>query len=220
MSEILEVVGLWIEQIVLFLGYPGIALVMLAENLFPPIPSELVMPFAGFLVARGEMNFVGIVVAGTIGSTVGAVALYYLGLWADEPVVRRFARRYGHLFQMTEQDLDRVLSVFDRYGEAVVFFGRLVPLVRSLLSIPAGMHRMPMGRFLLFTTLGSLLWNIILGYAGVLLGANWERILDFISQYQIVTLGLLGTAVLAFILVRFYRSRTRAALEPITGDRE
>jgi membrane protein DedA with SNARE-associated domain len=207
MSEIMHQVGLWIEGIIQFLGYPGIALVMLAENLFPPIPSELVMPFAGFLVADGRMNFGAAVVAGTTGSVLGAVVLYYIGRWADEPVVRRFLRRYGRWIQISEADLDRVLSFFDRYGQPIVFFGRLIPIVRSLISVPAGMHRMPLPTFLLFTLLGSAIWTSLLTYAGVVLGANWESILVYTKRYERFTLLVVVATALVFFGSRLLRAR-------------
>jgi membrane protein DedA with SNARE-associated domain len=197
MTAVLESLRHWIEQIILSLGYPGIALIMLAENLFPPIPSEFVLPFAGFLVAGGQMSFVGVVAAGTLGSVVGAVILYFFGLWAGEPVLRYLVRRYGRWWLLSEADLDRTIQFFERRGEVVVFFARVVPIFRSLISLPAGMSRMPFGKFLLLTTLGSAIWSTILVWAGVLLGANWEQILGFISRYQrlIVVAAVLAAAV-------------------------
>src|SRR5215207_7842356 len=115
MAELLEHIGILIQQIVGALGYPGIFLASFAENLFPPIPSELIMPFGGFLVATGQMSFLGIVVSGTVGTVVGAVVIYYIGRWADERVVRQFLRRYGRYFQTSERDLDRALAIFQKY---------------------------------------------------------------------------------------------------------
>jgi membrane protein DedA with SNARE-associated domain len=194
-----------IERIVLFLGYPGITLTMALECIFPPLPSELVMPFAGFLVGRGFLEFGAVVVAGTLGSTLGALILYYVGFWVNEPVVRRLLRRWGWLLRVSERDLDRALGSFDRYGDAIVFFGRLVPLVRSLISLPAGMHGMPVGRFLLFTALGSAIWTTALAYAGFFLGDNWKLILHYSHQYEqvaVVAVGLLAATLLMIHLVR------------------
>jgi membrane protein DedA with SNARE-associated domain len=170
---------------------------MLVENLFPPIPSEFVLPFAGFLVAGGQMSFLWVVVAGTLGSVGGAVILYFFGLWAGEPVLRYLVRRYGRWWLLSEADLDRTIQFFVRRGDVVVFFARVVPLFRSLISLPAGMSRMPFGKFLLLTTLGSAIWSTILVWAGVLLGANWEQILGFISRYQrlIVVAAVLAAVV-------------------------
>lgn len=199
MSQLLEQVGELIHALILQLGYPGIAVIMLVENLFPPIPSEMVMPFAGFLVGRGEMSFVGVWIAGIVGSVLGALVLYYVGMWASNLVVRRFLRRYGNWIGISEADYDRALRFFERYGDAVVFFGRFIPLVRSLISIPAGAHHMPLPRFLLFTALGSAVWSGVLNYAGVVLGENWEQILTFIDHYQ--TLTIVVIAVVFILLV-------------------
>jgi len=218
-SDILAQVAIWIEQIIVALGYPGIAFVMFIENIFPPIPSEVVMPFAGFALAnRPELglSFVGIVVAGTLGSVLGAVVLYYLGVWLDELVIRRFIRNYGRWFLLSEKDVDKTLSYFDRYGEWVVFFGRLIPIVRSLISVPAGMNRMPLIKFLIFTTLGSAIWTTALAYAGVLLGANWEQVIEWMDQYQKITLVLVAIIVVLFIVWRvraMRRGDTAAAAE-------
>jgi membrane protein DedA with SNARE-associated domain len=218
MTALLDSLRQWIEQIILLLGYPGIALIMLVENLFPPIPSEFVLPFAGFLVAGGRMSFVGVVGAGTLGSVVGAVILYYFGLWAGEPVLRFLVRRYGRWWLLSEADLDRTIQFFERRGEVVVFFARVVPIFRSLISLPAGMSRMPFAKFLLLTTLGSALWSALLVWAGVLLGANWEQILGFISRYQRLILVAAVLAVVVFIgrrLLALRASRaSRAAPSP------
>lgn len=217
MSQLLEQVGELIHALILQLGYPGIAAIMLVENLFPPIPSEMVMPFAGFLVGRDELSFVGIWLAGTIGSVLGAVILYYIGMWASNTVVRRFLRRYGNWIGISEADYDRALRFFERYGDVVVFFGRCVPLVRSLISIPAGAHHMPLPRFLLFTALGSAIWSGILAYAGVVLGENWEQILDFIDHYQTLTLIVIAIGGILLVggwLVFRARGRSRASQEP------
>lgn len=207
MSAIMDKVQEIITAIIMALSYPGIALVMFAENLFPPIPSELVMPFAGFIVGKGEMNLVAVMLAGTIGAVLGALALYYIGMWADETIIRRFIRSYGKFFFISEADIDKTLAFFAKRGEIVVFTGRLIPLVRSLISIPAGMNRMPMGRFLLWTTFGSLIWNGILTYAGIVLGSKWEEVLGLVDRYEKVALGLIGLGLIWFIGNRIIKAR-------------
>ena len=209
LNQIATWVALIIETIVLTLGYPGIALVMLIENLFPPIPSELVMPFAGFLAAQGKMDFTLVIISGTIGAVLGAIALYYFGMWADETIIRRFVRRWGKWFTISETELNIALTFFMRRGEAVVFFGRLIPLIRSLISIPAGMRRMNFGRFLLFTSIGTSLWNLALTLAGSVLGANWKYVLSFLGTYQNVTVAVLGLGVLGFIGWRLWQKRSK-----------
>ncbi len=209
LNQIATWVALIIETIVLTLGYPGIALVMLIENLFPPIPSELVMPFAGFLAAQGKMDFTLVIISGTIGAVLGAIGLYYIGMWADETIIRRFVRRWGKWFTISETELNIALTFFMRRGEAVVFFGRLIPLIRSLISIPAGMRRMNFGRFLLFTSIGTSLWNLALTLAGSVLGANWKHVLSFLGTYQNVTVAVLGLGVLGFIGWRLWQKRSK-----------
>ncbi|GAA5527437.1 DedA family protein [Herpetosiphon gulosus] len=211
MSEIMDKVQEIITAIITALGYPGIALVMFAENLFPPIPSELVMPFAGFIVGKGEMNLVAVLLAGTIGAVLGALALYYIGMWADETIIRRFIRRYGKFFFISEADIDKTLGFFAKYGEIVVFTGRLIPLVRSLISIPAGMNRMPMGRFLLWTTFGSLIWNGLLTYAGIVLGSQWENVLGLVDRYEKVALGIIAVGLIWFVVNRVLKVRRSRA---------
>lgn len=211
MGDLLSNLADTIENIIETLGYPGIALVMFLENVFPPIPSELVMPFAGFLTADGgELNFFGVWIAGTIGSVLGAVVLYYLGWWASDTVVRRFLNRYGRLIAISEKDYDRALHYFDKYGEIIIFVGRLIPIIRSIISIPAGADKMPMPKFLLFTTLGASIWTGILAYAGRVLGDNWEDVIGVVEQYQKVTIvvfAIIGVGVVAFWGRNFLRSR-------------
>lgn len=209
MAEILDQIRIWIEQIISAMGYPGITFVMLVENLFPPIPSEVVMPFAGFLVVDGRFSLPGIILAGTLGSVLGALVIYYIGLWSNERVVRRFIRRWGKYFLLSEDDLDRALNVFDRYGEIIIFVGRLIPIIRSLISLPAGMQRMSMPKFLLFTTLGTAIWSGILGYAGVLLGENWEEILDIVDRYEKATAVVLIVLVVVFVGYRLRDMRRK-----------
>jgi membrane protein DedA with SNARE-associated domain len=207
MSELIDALSTWISDTIESLGYVGIALIMLLENLIPPIPSELVMPFGGFLVAEGRMSFVGLVAAGTIGAVLGALALYGIGMWAGEPLLRQFLRRYGRWIGVSEAELDQALVAFGKRGDVIVFFGRLIPLIRSLISLPAGMNHMPLGRFLLYTTLGSTLWNTALAYAGLVLGRNWQSVLGFISQYQRLTLVVLAALVLLWIGGKIVRAR-------------
>jgi membrane protein DedA with SNARE-associated domain len=217
-THLFEQLSIIIEHIITALGLPGITLVMFAENIFPPIPSELVMPFAGFVVGQGKADFVAVWAAGTLGSVAGAVILYYIGRWANEPIVRRFVRLFGRWFLLSEADLDRVLQAFARHGEAIVFFGRLVPIVRSLISLPAGMQRMPMGRFLIFTALGASIWTAVLTGVGVVLGANWEQVLDIARRYEQVTVLVLTALVVAFFAVRIWQRRRQRIAQTAPGE--
>lgn len=209
MTEILSQLKDIIQSIILGIGYPGIALIMLAENLFPPIPSELVMPFAGFLVADGKMNLVAAILSGTVGALLGAIALYYIGYWADEPIVRGFIRKWGRWFLLEEEDLNRAMAFFAKYGEPVIFFGRLIPIIRSLISLPAGMNKMGLPKFMFFTTLGTLIWNTVLTIAGMFLGSQWENILGVMKQYERIVIVICVLAVIAFVVYRVIQIRNR-----------
>jgi membrane protein DedA with SNARE-associated domain len=213
-TTLLEQIRAVLEQIILNFGYVGIALAMFVENLFPPIPSEAILLFAGFLAGEGQLSLWGVTLAATLGSLLGTAIIYYIGVWGDERILRRFLRRYGRFFLVNEAQLDQSLRVFRRYGDAMIFFGRMVPMVRSLISLPAGLNRMPLGKFWMLTSLGSLLWNGILGVTGVLLGQNWQRMLAFTEQYEkVVLLGLV--LVVLFVTVRriiaWYRHQRSAA---------
>lgn len=210
MSDVLMQLQLWIEQLILTLGYPGIALIMAVETIFPPIPSELVMPLAGFLAADGTMNFWGVVLSGTLGSVVGAMVLYWAGLYANETIVRRLVRRYGRYFLIDENDVNKTLATFTRFGPAAVFIGRLIPLVRSLISIPAGMERMNPVMFVALTTLGTALWSGILTYAGMVLGQNWNQVVEWISQYQKVVLVGIGLVAILFVVYKLRQVRSQS----------
>lgn len=199
MTHLLEQIGGWIEELIAAIGYPGIVLVMAIENVFPPIPSEAVLPFAGALAAKGELSFWGAVAAGTAGSVLGAVVLYAVGYVAHEAGVRRLVAAYGRYLFITEHDLDRAAGWFTRYGEAVIFFGRLIPIVRSIVSIPAGYTRMNPVRFLLYTTLGTALWSLLLTYAGWVLGENWETIRSYTQPYENAALVVIVLAAVAFV---------------------
>ena len=184
------------------LGYIGLALLLVAENLFPPIPSEVVLPLAGFLVGRGDLSLWGAIFAATFGSVAGALVLYGLGRWGG----RRLVLRYGQWLRVDEKGLKDAEGWFRRYGDWVVLFARVVPVARSIVSIPAGTMKMPLLRFVLLTTLGSAVWNSILIGAGVALGANWQAVEGWMGSYSDVVL-IAGTAAVAlFLLLRHFRN--------------
>lgn len=186
-------------------GYLGLFLVLIIENLFPPIPSEAVLPLAGFLVGRGEMNFGLAVLVATAGGVVGALVLYALGRWGGRPLILR----YGWILRVDEASLDRAERWFTSYGDWVVLVARVIPLARSIVSIPAGTMRMPILRFTILTTIGTCLWNIILIGAGQLLGENWEEVSNVAATYSDVGVGLLGLGAIAFGVYYLFRRRIK-----------
>lgn len=198
-------IGQWAADVLGALGSIGLLFLMVAENLFPPIPSEAILPLAGFLVGRGELGGVQAILAATAGSVLGAFILYALGRWGGRAVVLR----YGRVLRVTENDLDRAEGWFERYGDAVVLFGRMVPLGRSVVSIPAGMLKMPVWRFTLLTTIGSALWNMLLVGAGWFLGANWERVSAIVGSISNAVFLIALVVVVTLAIYWFRRPRRR-----------
>lgn len=173
------------------LGPFGIGLLMFLENVFPPIPSELIMPLAGYLATRGDMNILVVIGAGTIGSLLGALPWYYLGRRLGHDGVRRLAENHGRWLTMSPSDVDAASDRFKRHGNSSVMLGRLIPTVRTLISVPAGVANMPLGRFLLFSSIGTLLWTAALALAGYLLGQAYSTIQDYVDPVSTTVLIIL-----------------------------
>ena len=193
----------WVTDVVEKLGYIGLLLMIALENVFPPIPSEVVLPLAGFLTGQGRMWFPGAVLAATIGSLLGALVLYYAGYYFGERRVRALVRRFGKWAMISEADIDKADVWFDRHDREAVLIGRLFPVVRSLISIPAGIRHMRMGKFLLYTAIGSAVWNSVLIGIGWILGDNWEVVEEYVGYLQyLVILGVLA-AILWFVYRKF-----------------
>lgn len=203
LGQILDAIKIWAESVISSLGYPGLTLVMFLENIFPPIPSEIVLPLAGSLTLTGRFSILGVVLWGMVGSVAGALVFYALGKLLGEERVRWLIDKFGKYLTISNEDFDRSLRWFDRYGDWVIFFGRMVPIVRSLISIPAGLASMNMVKFLFFTVLGTSLWNFVLSFAGRLLGASWPVVAEWIGVYQNVVIVVGGIAVVLFIAVRW-----------------
>lgn len=197
----------WIKTVIGDLGYAAIVGLMFIENVFPPIPSELIMPFAGFMAAKGVYMFAGVVMAGVLGSVLGALPLYYLGDCMGEQRLKAWARRYGRWVAVSEGDVDKANSWFDKHGGKAVFFCRLVPGVRSLISIPAGSTGMNMTAFLTYTTLGTGLWTLLLASLGWLLGRQYERVSTYLGPVSYVVLGALAVAGITWVVKRRRESR-------------
>ena len=192
----------WVTRVIESLGYVGVAVLVALENVFPPIPSEVVLPFAGFVASDGGATFVGMVLAATIGSLVGAWALYGIAAWVGPVRLRRFVERFGRWFSVSVDDLERAESWFDRHSHVAVLICRCVPLIRSLVSIPAGFRRMPFGTFTLFTFIGSAVWNLGLVGAGYLLRDRWEDVEPVMGVVQWVVIALILGALGWFVWKR------------------
>ncbi len=201
----------WVISVVESLGYWGVAALVALENLFPPIPSEVVLPLAGFVAVEGDASVVGMVIAATIGSMVGAYALYGIAAAIGPVRLRSFVVRYGKWFGLDEDDLDKSEEWFDRRASMAVLVCRCIPLMRSLISIPAGLRRMPLIPFSIYTLLGSLVWNVLLIGAGYLLGEQWQQVEEPMALFQKLVLVVIGVGVAWFVWRRIVRPRLRRA---------
>ena len=178
-------------------GYLGVFLLIAIENIFPPIPSEAVLLFGGFMTTHAELNIILMIMFATLGSVVGAIALYYLGKVFNKERLKKFVSgKIGKILRLKTEDIDKADKWFDEKGNKTVFFCRFIPIVRSLISIPAGMSEMPMGKFLMYTISGSAIWNTVLLIIGNIVGENWANMLGIFEQYSHITL-----AVLAIVFV-------------------
>lgn len=198
----------WIIGLMERLGGPGAGLAIALENIFPPIPSELVLPLAGFAASRGDLTVYGAIIWTTMGSVVGALVLYGAGRKLGRERIRRLA---GRLPLLDVEDVDRTDAWFHRHGSKAVFFGRMVPVFRSLISIPAGIDQMPWLRFVLLTAAGSLVWNTALILAGFFLGEQWQEVQRYTGVVQRILLLACGVAIAWFVVKRIRRHRARTA---------
>lgn len=194
----------WAVSVMDTLGGPGAALIVGLENVFPPIPSEVILPLAGFSAALGEFTLLGAIVWTNIGSVVGAILAYGLGFWLGADRARAL---FDRLPLMTGEDFDTAQGWFSRHGNASVFFGRMVPVVRSLISVPAGVARMNILLFLLLTTAGSAIWNTIFVVGGYLLGGQWHRIESVAGWFSNAVVVVILLAAVVFFGRRALRER-------------
>lgn len=192
----------WIINIMTSLGYLGIGLLMFAENLFPPIPSELIMPLAGFTVAQGKMNFTLAVLAGVLGTILGAFPWYYAGKLMGEERLKSLADKYGKWITVSGEDIDKVTRWFYRYGNKAVLLGRLVPGIRTLISLPAGLSEMHLSPFLIYSTLGTTAWVMLLTFLGYLLGDNYELVEEYLGPVSKIVLLVLVVAFVAWVAIK------------------
>ncbi|MFE5318902.1 DedA family protein [Paenibacillus sp. NPDC056579] len=195
----------WIHKIMETYGYLGISLLIALENLFPPIPSEVILTFGGFMTTTTTLTILGVVVAATVGSVIGAICLYGIGRLLSAERMEGIVTRYGKVLRLKPADIHKAEAWFKRYGAWAVLLGRVVPLVRSLISIPAGSARMNFFSFLLLTTIGSLVWNVVLVYVGAIVGSSWDTFLAYMDLYSNIVYAIiaLGLLVMGFLFVRY-----------------
>lgn len=202
----------WIVEVMEQYGYIGIFLMIALENVFPPIPSEVILTFGGFMTTYTNLTVPGVVVFATAGSVAGAIILYGVGRLLNVERLESIVDRWGRILRVTKEDLHRASDWFNRYGYWTVLFCRMVPLVRSLISIPAGMSKMNFRLFLLFTIIGTALWNVILVSIGAILGESWDEILAFMDVYSHITYAVIGLSVVVFALW-FYRKKSKSVVK-------
>jgi membrane protein DedA with SNARE-associated domain len=197
----------WLLQVLLQLGYPGIIALMAMESSILPVPSELVMPPGGYWAAKGQMNFIAVVASGVLGSIIGALANYYGAQLIGLPLIKR----YGKYVLLTEKNLERSERFFSQHGEISTLIGRLFPVIRHLISIPAGLHRMPLAKFILYTAVGATIWCAILTWIGYFLGQH-EGVLRNEAIHRYVTWALLILIPICLVAVGIYVVRRRRKL--------
>lgn len=202
-EKIIAILAGWIIAVISSLGYGGIVLLMGIESACIPLPSEIIMPFSGYLVFKGEMTLWGIALAGAVGCVVGSIPAYYLGMYGGRPMVEK----YGKWVLISHHDLHLADRAFEKYGEIIIFIGRLLPAVRTFIAFPAGMARMHMGRFIAYTFIGSLIWCWFLGWLGMKLGENWTGLKVYFHEFHTVI------AASAVIFVVWYVRRHLKAIK-------
>ncbi len=187
------------------LGYLGIALLMFLDNVFPPIPSEIIMPSAGYSASQGQLTLFGVIIAGCFGSLLAAALLYWIGYKFNHDSIFRFVDRYGRYMFIKSSDVKKSLDWFEHYGHRIVFFGRMIPAVRSLISIPAGMSHMPFWKFMFYSGLGTIIWTTFLACVGFYFGENQQLMQQIFSQ---VSHGII-LIILVIIAILLYRRQLR-----------
>lgn len=201
----------WIFSLIDHFGYLAVMLLIAIENIFPPIPSEVILSFGGFMTTHTKMNIFGLIIASTIGALIGALVLYWIGTFLNE---QRLENLFNHSFfkklGFKKDDVKKSIAWFDKHGVKAIFFGRCIPVVRSLISIPAGIAKVALPKFVILTALGSLLWNTVLISLGAYMGSKWETIVLIFEEYSLVVVILLIIACIYFG-VRWYKKRIKDA---------
>jgi len=208
-ESIIEPVGRWIIDTISFLGYWGIVLTMGIESACIPLPSEIIMPFSGYLVYTGRFNILWVSVAGAFGCVVGSVAAYWAGILGGRP----FIEKYGKYVLLSHRDLDTAERWFKKYGDWAIFFSRLLPIIRTFISLPAGIAKMNFPRFVLYTFLGSLPWCFVLAYIGKVLGENWQTIKTYFRGADIIIVIVIVLGIALFIYRHLKPQKTGARFE-------
>lgn len=197
----------WVLSVMEQLGYFGIALLMFLDNIFPPIPSEIIMPSAGYTASQGQLQLFGVIIAGSIGSILAAAVLYWIGRKIPKAVLLHWVDRYGKYLFIKSKDVSKALDWFEHYGHRIVFFGRMIPAIRSLISIPAGISGMPFGKFLLYSSVGTLIWTTFLACVGFYLGENQALMYSVLQKAGFLILMVFIVYISVFIYRKFRKNK-------------
>lgn len=200
LAKIIAVVATWIMGVISSMGYGGIVLLMAIESACIPLPSEIIMPFAGFLVFKGEMSLWLVALAGAIGCVVGSIPAYYVGMLGGRPL----AEKFGKYVLISKKDLNWADKAFAKHGEIIIFVGRMLPAVRTFIAFPAGVARMNMTKFVIYTFVGSFIWCWLLAFAGMKMGENWETLGKYFHQFHYVIVGA-GVVFLVWYVRRHFK---------------
>jgi membrane protein DedA with SNARE-associated domain len=200
LEKIIAILATWIMGVISTMGYGGIVLLMAIESACIPLPSEIIMPFAGFLVFKGEMVLWMVAIAGALGCVVGSIPAYYLGMYGGRPLVEK----YGKWVLISHKDLKWADHAFEKHGDIIIFIGRLLPAVRTFIAFPAGVARMHMGKFILYTFVGSLIWCYLLAFAGFKMGEHWESLKVYFHEFHYIIAGA-GLIFVIWYLKRHFK---------------
>jgi membrane protein DedA with SNARE-associated domain len=185
LEKIISFIATWIIGVISTMGYSGIVMLMAIESACIPLPSEIIMPFAGFLVFKGQLILWIVALAGALGCVIGSIPAYYVGMYGGRPL----AEKYGKYILLSKHDLDLADHLFERHGEIIIFIARMLPAIRTFIAFPAGVVRMNMPKFIIYTFIGSFIWCWVLAFAGMKFGENWESLKIYFHQFHYVIIG-------------------------------
>lgn len=199
LEKIIALVATWIMSVISTMGYGGIVLLMAIESACIPLPSEIIMPFAGFLVFKGEMTLWIVAFAGALGCVLGSIPAYYVGMYGGRPL----AEKYGKYILLSKHDLDLADHLFEKHGEIIIFIARMLPAIRTFIAFPAGVVRMNMSKFIVYTFIGSFIWCWLFAYAGMKFGENWESLKVYFHEFHYVIIGAAVIFVIWYVRRHF-----------------
>ena len=204
LEKLITIIAAWIMSVISTMGYGGIVLLMAIESACIPLPSEIIMPFAGFLVFKGEMNLWLVALAGAIGCVAGSIPAYYVGMFGGRPL----AEKYGKYILLSKRDLDYADHLFEKHGEIIIFVARMLPAIRTFIAFPAGVVRMNMPKFIFYTFVGSFIWCALLAYAGMKFGENWVSLKVYFHEFHYL-IALAGLLFIAWYVRRHFKQESQ-----------